>query len=139
MMEVSAEYMNKFAEQMILISSLLAGFSMTIVANLLTYEGKDRLTINILKSATVAAGAFLVTVFTMTGLLLVTSPDFPVELRPYTAMDTSRIIGATGFFLGLAALSAVIALAGWTKSRSTGIFTTTVGIITFLIMIICLT
>ncbi len=138
-MEVSAEYMNKFAEQMILISSLLAGFSMTIVANLLTYEGKDRLTINILKSATVAAGAFLVTVFTMTGLLLVTSRDFPVELRPYTAMDTSRIIGATGFFLGLAALSVVIALAGWTKSRSTGIFTTTVGIITFLIMMYCLT
>lgn len=71
---MTLEYWNALANQLILISSLLSGFSIAIVANLLVSETKSRLHINILKSATISAGCFLVIVFAMTSILMLTTP-----------------------------------------------------------------
>ncbi len=37
-MEITIEYWNELAKQTILISSLLSGFSITVVANLIVYD-----------------------------------------------------------------------------------------------------
>ena len=62
-MEITLEYWNELAKQTILISSLLSGFSITVVANILVSDKNDKLTNRILKSATLSAGFFLVSVF----------------------------------------------------------------------------
>lgn len=126
---MSLEYWNELARQLILISSLLSGFSIAITANLLVSKSKSRITIYLLKAATVAAGCFLVSVFSMTKILMMTTKGFPFEIgdKDWTVPG---MIGGLTFFLGVVSLAAVISLAGWTKSKSTGIFTTIVGILT---------
>ena len=44
MIELTFEYYNKLADQIITISSLLGGFSIAIIANFLVQETKTRLT-----------------------------------------------------------------------------------------------
>jgi hypothetical protein len=53
MIEISLEYWNSLANQLILISSLLSGYSIAVVANLLVYENNKRLSKYILKAAVV--------------------------------------------------------------------------------------
>lgn len=54
MVEISFEYWNKLAEQIITISSVLAGFSIAVIADFLVFETKTRLTNNIMKVSTLA-------------------------------------------------------------------------------------
>lgn len=138
MIEMPLEFWNKLANQLVTISSLLGGFSIAVTANLMVSESNNRLTNNILKVATVASGCFLVTVFAMTKILMMTTTGFPVKVTESTFL-VPRILGMVTFLLGVASLSIVIALSGWTKSRSIGIFTTIVGILSFLMMLICMT
>ena len=72
-MEMTLEYWNELAKQTILISSLLSGFSITIVANLIVSDKNDKLTNRILKAASLAAGCFLVTVFAMIQISMMTT------------------------------------------------------------------
>tara|TARA_B100001245_G_scaffold236681_1_gene229842 strand:- start:2028 stop:2555 length:528 start_codon:yes stop_codon:yes gene_type:complete len=139
LMEITLEYWNALAKQIILISSLLSGFSITVVANVLVYDQNDTLTNRILKSATLAAGSFLVTVFAMIQISMMTTPGG--YLKNVVAEDffLPRAIGAIAFLIGLFSLTAVISLAGWKKSKSVGIFTTVVGIITLILVLITLT
>ncbi|MFB1022498.1 MAG: hypothetical protein ACI9DK_002629 [Vicingaceae bacterium] len=73
-MEITLEYWGALANRTILISSLLSGFSITVGANLLISDKNDKLTNRILKSATLAAGCFLVTVFSMIQISIITTP-----------------------------------------------------------------
>ncbi len=61
---MTIEYWNELAKQMLLISSLLGGFSITIVANL----------------ATLSAGCFLVTVFAMFDIIMITTEGILVKM-----------------------------------------------------------
>ena len=72
-MENIFEYWNKVADQTITVSSLLAGFSIAAMANFLVSETKAVLKNNIMAASTLAACFFLVTVFAMTKLLLMTT------------------------------------------------------------------
>lgn len=128
---MSLEYWNELARQLILISSLLSGFSIAITANLLVYKSNSQITINILKAATIAAGCFLVSVFSMTKILMMTTKGYPFEVVDKDWAFPATIGGLT-FFLGVISLAVVISLAGWTKSKSSGIFTTVVGVLTLL-------
>jgi len=137
MNEIPLEYWNRLASQLILISSLLSGFSIAVTANLLVSKSDNRITINILKSTTVAAGCFLVTVFAMTKIVMMTTQGYPGQVVE-SSLIIPRLIGILTFLLGVISLSAVIAMSGWTKSRSTGIFTTIVGVSTFLLVLLTL-
>ena len=44
-----------------------------------------------------------------------------------------RVIGVASFYFGIISLLTLIALAGWTKSKRMGRFTTVVGIITLIL------
>ncbi|MEM1327701.1 MAG: hypothetical protein AAGI23_17190 [Bacteroidota bacterium] len=62
-MEITLDYWNELAKQTTLVSSLLSGFSITVVANLLMSDKSDRLTNRILVTATLSTACFLVAVF----------------------------------------------------------------------------
>jgi len=133
-MQITLEYWNTLANQTILISSLLSGFSITVVANLLVSERNDKLTNRILKSATVSAGCFLVTVFAMTQISMLTTPGGYLENVVANDFLVPRIIGISTFMIGLFSLSVMISLSGWTKSKKIGIFTTGVGVLTLVLI-----
>lgn len=137
-MEITFEYWNKLAEQIITISSLLGGFSIAVIANLLVSDTNTRLSKIIMITATLAAGSFLITVFAMTKLLMMTTEGYPMNVIQ-TDLMLPRIVGVILFLLGIVSLIAMISLAGWTKSKKLGRFTTTIGILTFLLIILMLT
>lgn len=138
MTELTFEYWNKLAAQTITISSLLGGFTIAVIANFLVSETKTRLKNNIMAASTLAASFFLITVFTMTKLLMMTTDGYPIKVVD-TDLLLPRIIGVIAFLFGIISLLTMVSMAGWTKSRKMGIFTTTVGILTFLIIIMMLT
>jgi len=138
MVEMSFEYWNKLADQLIVISSLLGGFSIAVIANFLISDTNTRLSRNIMKAAVLAASFFLVSMFAMTKILMMTSNGFPLKIAEGD-LRISSIIGAMTLFFGIVSLITMIALAGWTKSKKMGRFTTAVGILTFIFILIMLT
>ena len=138
-MEITLEYWNELAKQTLLITSLLSGFSITVVANLLVSDKNDRLANRILKSATLSAGCFLVTVFAMVHIVMTTTPGGYINNVSIDDFQIARITGMLTFMLGLFSLSAMIGLSGWTKSKKVGIFTTTIGILTLILIFITMT
>ncbi len=134
MTEITFEYWNKFAEQIILISSLLGGFSIAVIANLLVSEMNTRLSNNIMIAATLAASFFLVTVFAMTKLLMMTTDGYPMKVSGGDLM-LPRIAGVISFYLGIISLITMISLAGWTKSKKMGRITTAIGILTLILIL----
>ena len=135
-MEITLEYWNELAKQTILISSLLSGFSITVVANLLVSDKNDKLFNRILKSATLSAGCFLVSVFAMIQISMMTTPGGYLKNITENEFFVPRIIGIIAFMVGLFSLTVMISLSGWTKSKRVGIYTTVIGIITLLLIFI---
>jgi hypothetical protein len=138
MTELTFEYWNKLADQTIMISSLLGGFSIAVIANFLVSDTKTRLKNNTMLASTLAASFFLITIFAMTKLLMMTTEGYPIKVVDNDLL-LPRITGVIAFLFGIISLLTMISLAGWTKSRKMGIFTTTIGILTFLIIVIMLT
>lgn len=138
-MEITLEYWNELGKQTLLVSSLLSGFSIAIVSNLLVSNKEDKLTKSILKTATLSSGCFLVTVFSMVHIIMTTTPGGYIKNVSIENFQTARVIGVTAFMIGLFALSGMIALSGWTKSKRTGIFTTVIGILTLVLIFMTMT
>jgi hypothetical protein len=138
MTELAFEYWNKLAAQIITISALLCGFTIAVIANFLVSETKTRLTNNIMAASTLAACFFLITVFAMTKLLMMTTDGYPIKVVDNDLL-TPRIIGVITFIFGIISLLTMVSMAGWTKSRKMGLFTTTIGILTLLFIVIMLT
>jgi hypothetical protein len=84
--------------------------------------------------STLAASFFLVSVFAMTTLLMKTTTGYPLEVIE-SDLIFPRIVGAISFILGIISLIAMISLAGWTKSKKMGRFTTAVGIFTLVLIL----
>ena len=70
MEEASIQYWNALANQLIIISSLLSGFSIAVIANLLVSDKNTRLSKIIMIFAVLAACFFLLTLFTNTKVTL---------------------------------------------------------------------
>lgn len=133
-MEITLMYWNELAKQTILVSSLLCGFSITVMANLLVSDRKDRLMNRILKSATLAAACFLVAVFAMIQISMITTPGGYLKNVVASDFIMARVIGVVTFTVGLISLTVMISLSGWTKSKRIGIYTTTVGVMALLLI-----
>ncbi|MFD2562550.1 hypothetical protein [Aquimarina rubra] len=138
MTEITFEYWNKLADQTITVSSLLGGFSIAVIANLLVSEMNTRLFKKIMIASTLAACFFLVTVFAMTNLLMKTTVGYPFKVVEDDLL-LPRVAGVIGFFMGIISLITMISLAGWTKSKKMGIFTTVIGFLTLVFILIMLT
>lgn len=135
MIEATFEYWNKLADQIILISTLLGGFSIAVIANLLVSELNTKLIKSIMFFSTLAASFFFITVFAMTKLLLMTTDGYPIKFEESDLL-IPRIIGSLFFFLGIISLTSVISLAGWIKSKKMGRITTTIGILTLILILL---
>jgi len=138
MVEITFEYWNKLAEQTITISSLLGGFSIAVIANLLVSDTNTKLSKTIMGSSTLAASFFMITVFAMTNLLMKTTVGYPVKVVGNDLL-LPRIVGVVSFFLGILSLLTMISLAGWTKSKRMGRFTTAIGILTLILLFLMTT
>ena len=134
MLAMTLEYWNTLANQTLLISSLLSGFSITVVANLLVSDKNGKVINSILKLATISDGCFLVSVFTMTQISMMTTVGGTLKIITTNDFLVPRVIGISTFMIGLISLSAILSLSGWVKSKQTGIFTTIVGVITLLLI-----
>jgi uncharacterized membrane protein YozB (DUF420 family) len=138
MEEMSFEYWNKLADQIIVISSLLGGFSIAVIANFLVSETNTRLSRNIMGAAVLAASFFLASVFAMTKVLMMTTDGFPGKMT-VGDLKSSSLIGGITLIFGIMSLITLISLAGWTKSKKMGRFTTVIGILTFILIFFMLT
>jgi len=127
------EYFNILAQQIVVIASLLCGFSVAAVANFVTSEIDTPISKIMMNSAIVAACAFLVSVFAMTKIIMVTTSGAPdiVAGGDHTA---TRLIGLLSLIIGTFAIMLLIALSGWSKSKKSGVFTTIVAVITTLLL-----
>ena len=137
MLELSIEYTNKLANQSIFISALLCGFSLTVLILLLEHNDKGKLRASMFKFATVATGAFLISIFAMTKTIMMTTPGYPLEFE-MSELTMPRLVGGIMFYIGIFAVTAIVALSGWTKSKSLGRFTSAVGIITLVFVFLFL-
>ena len=136
--ELSFDYWNKLADQMIVISSLLGGFSIAVIANFLVSDTNTRLLRNTMKAAVSAASFFLVSLFASTNILMMTTKGFPYEVTEGD-LTIPSIIGGMTFIFGIISLVTMIALAGWTKSKNMGRFTTTIGVLTLILILLMVT
>lgn len=131
---MNLEYLNAVSNQLVLISSLMSGFSIAILANLLTYKTEHKMATYIFRLTSLAAGCFLITVFALTKIIKMTTEGYRYDTTPEDFAFISGLTSTT-FLIGILTLSAVIALSGWIKSRKTGIFTTVVGLVTLLFIL----
>ncbi|MEM6719062.1 MAG: hypothetical protein AAF611_07105 [Bacteroidota bacterium] len=136
---MTLEYWNELAKQTLLISSLLSGFSIAVVANLLVSDKNEKLTNIILKAATLAAGCFLISVFAMVNIVMTTTPGGYLTNVSVNDFQVSRTIGLAAFMIGLFALATMIALSGWTKSKKVGRFTTIIGVLRLVLIFVTMT
>jgi hypothetical protein len=136
--EIPFDYWNKLANQVITISSLLGGFSIAIIANILVSQLDNRLVKAILIVSTLAASFFLVAIFAMTKLMLMTTEGYPFQIAA-SDLTLPRLIGSISFFMGIFSLVTMISLAGWTKSKTMGRISTGIGILTLLLILLMTT
>jgi hypothetical protein len=83
---------------------------------------------SILKLATVSAGSFLVSVFAMTQVSMITTPGGYFKNVVASDFLIPKVVG-------LLALSAILSLSGWVKSKKVGLFTTAIGVMTLLLIL----
>lgn len=138
MMELSFEYLNQLSGTIITISSVLAGFSIAIVANLLISTSNTRISKTIMMASILAAAFYLITLFAMTKVFMLTTAGFPIAIKQYD-IKFPQYAGTLSFFLGNISLLTIISLAGWSRSKRMGLATTTIGIFTFVLFILFMT
>jgi len=137
-MESTLAYYHEVASQINVISSLLAGFSVAIVANLMTSQSEKKIDNVILVIATLACCCFLITALAMTKIMMITTEGYSMEVTPRN-FKLPNMIGFRTFFIGAIALCVVVSLSGWTKSKTIGILTTIIGIITLILFSLAMT
>jgi len=138
MIELSNEYINALASQIAFMSTFLGGFSATILGALVLSERNDKLIKRLVISFSLSTCLFIIVVFAMTNLIMLTTPGYPL---PTANSDTflSKTIGILSFMLAIITLLISIAIMGWLKSKKIGIVTTCFGVISLLFILILLT
>jgi len=132
MIKLSFEYWNTLASQLIVISSLLAGFSLSLIFSLT--ENKSKIMNYIFRAATTATASFLVVIFAMTKILMLTNKGFPFKVTEGNLIFP-RLIGITSFITGILSIIVIISLSGWAKAENSKKFTTIIGVITLILII----
>jgi len=137
MADLSFDYWNKLAGQLVVISSLLDGFSLSAIIPLIEARADSKPMNYIFRSVVIATASFLISIFAMTKIMMMTSQGFPTKV---TGSDLliPRLVGALSFLVGILSIVVVISLSGWQKSGSMKRFTLFVGLLTLLILALLL-
>ena len=127
-MPMAPEYLAELARQFGFLSAFLGGVAATVMAQLLTLHTPRRVVAWTIVSAAAAAVAFVVSVLGATLLLTAVHPQAPAGLRRYAA---DPLLGAVSFgapALGVYLLLLTLGLAGWVRSRKTGLATSALAL-----------
>ncbi len=135
MTELSFEYWNQLANQFVLISSLLGGFSIAAVANILVSRERGRMMDLLMRAAIIACSAFIAVIFSMTDILMKTTKGYPLTVTADELL-LPRVIGSISFFVGIFSLIVMIGLSGWTRSKPMGRFTTLIAVLTLILLLL---
>lgn len=135
MMELSLEYMNKFASQTQFISALLCGFSLTVLVLLYDKKGTGKFLVPLFRFSILATGAFLVSIFAMTNIFMMTTEGFPLAVES-ADLIFPNLLGGIAFLIGIVSITIIISLIGWAKSKPLGIFSTVIGGLTLILIIL---
>ena len=135
MIELPFEYMNKFASQIQFISALLCGFSLTVLVLFFDKKGSDKFINHIFRFSILATGTFLVSIFAMTNIFMMTTEGFPLKVESKDLVFPN-VLGNLSFLVGIISIAIIISLVGWAKSKKLGIFSTTIGMITLILIIL---
>jgi hypothetical protein len=131
MIKLSFEYWNALASQLIVISSLLCGFSLSLIFVQPENESNQKIKSFIFKATVIAAAAFLISIFAMTKILMMTTKGFPFIVNDEKLM-LPRMLGFFTFITGIFSIIIIITLSGWSKSGHYKWFTVIAGILTLL-------
>ena len=137
MYQPTFEFLNKLSQHTIVISTLLGGFSITLVVSLLESNTSSRVARRMFRTAVVATLSFIIAIFAFTRILMMTTEGRPFP-TPYDDIFFSRILGVLFFTLGLIAIIVVVGLSGWMKSKPMGRFTTILSVIALILTILML-
>lgn len=134
MTELSFDYWNKLAGQLIVISSLLGGFSLSVIIPLIESKFENSVIPYIFRAVIIATASFLISIFAMTKILMLTTPGFPIKVTNEDFL-LPRIMGFTSFMIGILSIIAILFLSGWNKSGSLKRFSIIVAILTLVLIL----
>lgn len=135
MIELSLEYINQLASQIMLISTFLGGFSITTLTAILLSDKEGKLLNVLFVSTVISAASFIIAIFAMTSLIMFTTPGYPMAVTDADMM-LPRFGGILAFLVGILSLVFMIGLSGWLKSRKLGIVTTILAAITLIVFLL---
>ncbi len=121
-------YISALAAQLAGLSAFLGGFAATFLATLLTLGHQGRLMTITIGFAVTSAVSFVVTVMAATMLTAIFHPQAPASIAGLSAI-LPRALMTLGFFLGALSLLVSLGCSGWTRSRSTGLVTTSASLV----------
>lgn len=126
MKEIKVSYALAVAEQMSFVSAFLGGVSVTILITIVVFTASKRSISLIVGLSALAACSLLVSVIASLRLIIALHPDLPIAAEPgkISVLWHSMIFG---YGLGVLSLIICIGLAGWLRSRRTGIITTLIS------------
>lgn len=137
MNELSDQYMHLLAEQFIFISVFLGGFSATLLATIISSDLNNKCSKAMIVTSATSALSFVICVFCMTGIFLMTSEGYPNHLGGYS-MSFTKNLAAINLAIGILSFVTTIGLSGWLKSRGLGITTSILATIAFVVLLIAM-
>ncbi len=138
MIEMTLNYLNKLASQILTMSSLLGGFSITIAANFLISDLNTKYSNRVFKVSVLAACFFIISILASAGIVMKTTEGYPFPLKN-SDFSLIRTISGLSFLFGILSLIFMIGMSGWIKSKKLGIYTTIIGVLTFILILIMIT
>ena len=90
--------------------------------------------LNIFRLAILATGAFLISIFSMTNIFMMTTEGYPFEVKNED-LTWLRALGALSYLIGIICITLILALFGWTRSKGLGWFSTTVGLLSLILIL----
>lgn len=128
---------DELIQQFIFFTSILAGFSFSIVIQLLSFEEKKRITAVVISLITIAALSMMVSTFIGAILLIKLEPYSLVDQVPTETVQQIAKAALLLFYLlliGLLTFLIGIGLSGWIWSRGLGILLSSFALIALGIM-----
>jgi len=120
--------------QVAFLSGLLAGFSLTVAANILQVESTRAIRAVCLVLLLLATLLFLVALYVDVRLTIEVSTLTTISEQTSQVIDKTRVIGTTSATLALVVFIAAIGLLGWLASTAAGIVSSLLAISTLILL-----
>ena len=134
MYELAPGYLVELSRQMGFLAAFLGGFAGILLQLMLQTKEPPKLVATAIGFTVAAAVAFIVTLTASTMIGAVLHPDAPSYVADSPGLGRARAVLTLSFMLGLYALLVSLGLSGWMRSRPSGLTTSIVAGIGFLLV-----